>query len=836
MGFVDLFRPKWKHSKAAVRIEALRAMATEQTDIIVEVARTDAEDRVRRVAIEKLVDPEVLASIAKTDTSEVGIFAGQRAAAMWVEAAVSAPDAKQAESALSRLSDSGDIVRVLHRAEATTVQRAALDRLSDPKVLAEVVRDASDPDLRLEALQKVSDVPTLRGLAAGGSPKDAAYAAIERLEDLDALASVVKNGKNKGVRNRAKKRLASLAPAIEAGPAEPETDTGQWHAEQLGLVEALESIVAEGAFERETQVAAIRETWARLAKPDRTLGERVRAALEAFDRGYPAYAEAQAVARAEAAKRAQQEEAEQAAARHAEAVRKAQAAERAAAAEAKRTRDAAKRAANEDAAKAKRETRVERAPEPTPEARAEEAAKNQARLEAACDELEEASKTTTPRDGQTLLRHTAELFARTTRLPSPKVREDLSERYELARVALVTRIEELSEAAEWLEWSNRTKQKALVDRARALQAAIDTTESSALATQVKALQDEWKTIRSAPSTKAQAMWDAFKTACDAVYVKVKSEHASNLVLKQQLCEHAESMQDSSDWAATATALKDLQATWKTIGPVARSEDRRVWERFRGACDAFFARRKEAFAGVAEEMAKNAERKQVLIDQVEALLEGVVDEASWKRATEQTKAVQRAWRDIGHVPRKDADRFYKTFKAACDGVFRKLDAMQEEHAAAEAARISTAREDARAVLATGDVTPEALVSLWSVVRGLDDTALISGCREACVRALETNSAAFAGTELDPSTSMRRKEKLCERVEALREREVEAPSLAEQLKTALESNALGVHDDARSPTHQVDKARAAWDRLGPTPGPDGATLDARFAEACSAVLER
>lgn len=833
MGFVDLFRPKWKHSKATVRIEALRSMAAEETDIIVEIARTDAEDRVRRVAIEKLVDPEVLASIAKADTSETGVFAGERAAALWVDTAIAAPDVKQAESALSRLSDPGRLASVFHRAESTSVRRAALDRLTDPKVLVEVVRDASDPELRLEALRKVSDVSALRALAVGGSPKDAAYAAIERLEDLDALAAVVKNGKNKGVRNRAKKRLASLSPAVEESPAETDTHGGEWHDEQLGLVEALERIVADAAFERETEVAAIRETWARLAKPDGTLSERVRAALKAFDRGYPAYAEAQALARAEAAKRAQQEEAEQAAARHKETVRQAQAAERAAAAEARQKRDAAKRAPIEEAPKPKREARAERAPEPTPEARAKEAAENQARLEAACDELEKASNTSALREGQALLRRTAELFSRTTRLPSPKVREDLWERYELARVALVTRIEELTEAAEWLEWSNRTKQKALVDRARALQAAIDTTESSALAAQVKALQDEWKTIRNAPSTNAQAMWDAFKTACDAVYVKVKSEHASNLVLKQQLCERAESLQDSSDWATTATALKDLQATWKTIGPVARSEDRKVWERFRGACDAFFARRKEAFAGAAEEMAKNAQRKQVLIDQVEALLEGVVDEASWKRATEQTKAAQRAWRDIGHVPRKDADRFYKGFKAACDGVFRKLETMEAQQRSAEAARVLAEREEAAATLAASDVTPEALVGLWSAVRRLDDATLISTCREACVRALEADAAAFAGTELDPATALRRKAKLCERIEGFARTETEPPSLAEQLKTALESNALGVVDDAHSPQNEVKRAQAAWGRIGPTPGPDGATMDARFAAACSAV---
>ena len=845
MGFADLFRPKWKHSKPAVRTEALRAMGADATDIIVEMARTDAEDTVRRAAIEKLVDPEVLASIAKDDASQVGVFAGERAAALWVDAAASARDAKGAESALSRLSDPKRIASVLHRAEAASVRRAALDRLSDPKVLIDVVRDAGDPQLRLEALRKISDVPTLRGLAVSGDPKDAAYAAIERLEDLDALASVAKKGKSKGIRNRAKKRLASVAPPVAEDPAATDVDMRQWHAEQLRLVEAVEFIVAEAAFERAEQVAAVRDTWASLASPDEALSQRLSATLEAFDRGYVAYAEAQALALAE---RAKDEEAQEAAAREREAARKAQATERPAAEKAHREQEAAQRvptepspAQTEDRPQSKREAAPVKparkpapAPEPTSEDLAEQARENQARLEAVCDELEKAPATTTLRAGRTLLNRAQAVFSRRVHLPSSQVRAALWERYEAARVALLARLEELTEAAQWLEWSSRTQHKALVVRAQAMRAAMDTTEAAALATQVKALQDEWKAIPNVHSAKAQAMWEAFKTACDAVYVKVKSEHAANLVLRQELCQRAESLQESSDWAGTATALKDLQARWKASGPVARSEDREVWERFRGACDAFFARRKDAFAGVADEMAKNAERKQALIDKVEALLEGIVDEVTWKRATDDTKAVQKAWRDIGHVPRKDADRFYKTFKAACDGVFRKLETMEEQRRAAEAERISAARKEAATTLASGDVTAEALTDLWSVVLKLDDRGLVSTCRAACLRALEADAAAFAGTELDPANAMRRKAKLCERIEALVGSDAEPRSLAEQLEAALKNNALGVQDDSRSPQHEVERAQAAWERIGPTPGEDGAAMDTRFAAACSAVL--
>ena len=47
--------------------------------------------------------------------------------------------------------------------------------------------------------------------------------------------------------------------------------------------------------------------------------------------------------------------------------------------------------------------------------------------------------------------------------------------------------------------------------------------------------------------------------------------------------------ESTDWDAAAAEMKRLQAEWKTIGPVKKSRSEAMWQRFRGACDHFFAR-------------------------------------------------------------------------------------------------------------------------------------------------------------------------------------------------------------------------------------------------------
>ena len=65
--------------------------------------------------------------------------------------------------------------------------------------------------------------------------------------------------------------------------------------------------------------------------------------------------------------------------------------------------------------------------------------------------------------------------------------------------------------------------------------------------------------------------------------------AENLVKKEALCVKVEALRDSIDWDAAANEIKRLQVEWKTIGPVKKTRSEAIWQRFRGACDIFFAR-------------------------------------------------------------------------------------------------------------------------------------------------------------------------------------------------------------------------------------------------------
>jgi DNA repair exonuclease SbcCD ATPase subunit len=86
--------------------------------------------------------------------------------------------------------------------------------------------------------------------------------------------------------------------------------------------------------------------------------------------------------------------------------------------------------------------------------------------------------------------------------------------------------------------------------------------------------------------------------------------------------------------------------WKAAGPAPREVEDELWGRFRGAQDTFFGARDEAMAAQDSEYSANAEAKEKLLVEAEALVP-VTDLEAAKRAI---RDLSERWDAIGEVPR------------------------------------------------------------------------------------------------------------------------------------------------------------------------------------------
>ena len=190
------------------------------------------------------------------------------------------------------------------------------------------------------------------------------------------------------------------------------------------------------------------------------------------------------------------------------------------------------------------------------------------------------------------------------------------------------------------------------------------------------LHDEWRELGPVPKELREEIWERFKKATSSInkrqqelFFFFKEDQRHNLELKEAICEKAEAIAvleniDGKDWNNLSKQIENLQAEWKNIGFASRKENQKIYDRFRAACDKFYNSKRDYYSGFKVQMQDNLDKKIALCEQAEALKSST----DWKKTTDQLINLQKKWKEIGPVARKQSDAVWKRFRAACDEFF------------------------------------------------------------------------------------------------------------------------------------------------------------------------
>jgi len=203
--------------------------------------------------------------------------------------------------------------------------------------------------------------------------------------------------------------------------------------------------------------------------------------------------------------------------------------------------------------------------------------------------------------------------------------------------------------------------------------------------QLNELHEEYKHAGSVPRDQQEALWQRFKTASDAVYVKrkdyfdnLKGEFEENYTKKIQLAKIAETYisfdSDSiSEWNSKTKEIQEIQKQWEAIGGLPRDKAKSVNKQFWGSFKKFFNNKNQFFKKLEGARDENLQKKEDLILQAEELKES----SDWGSTTQKYKDLQAKWKDVGPVPEKVRNEIYKRFKAAGDHFFERRRAQNSE---------------------------------------------------------------------------------------------------------------------------------------------------------------
>lgn len=441
--------------------------------------------------------------------------------------------------------------------------------------------------------------------------------------------------------------------------------------------------------------------------------------------------------------------------------------------------------------------------------------------------------------------------------PPRRARAALARRLRRVQTALLGRVRELRDFADWQRWANLGLQE---DLCAELEALAGVEDDAQLAARYRNVMARWRQAADVPKDRGEQLRARFEAAHEKVYARCQKylvaqadDRDRNLARRLALVEEAERLASSTDWLRTVQRITELQAEWKQIGPVPRRQQHETWDRFRAACGTFFTRRKNDLAQRKQEWAQNLERKEALIARVEAL-EAVTDIPA---AVAQARQAQAEWKQIGAVQRKRSDAIWQRFRAACDAVFSRAQAAEHEAAADKVEAREALCRELEALLPADDPAGEVPEGLADRVRDLQQQwrqapdlphalrrKLAARFGQAISRLVAAYPAAFRGTELDPARQLARLDELCRRVESLIGKEIEpdaspAEILATRWRDALASNLMGARVDEgarrRAAIEQVKRLQAERRKLGPLPGPEGQRLAERFQQACDRLFD-
>lgn len=243
--------------------------------------------------------------------------------------------------------------------------------------------------------------------------------------------------------------------------------------------------------------------------------------------------------------------------------------------------------------------------------------------------------------------------------------------------------------------------------------------------QLQKLHDEYRETGPVAKEMREEVWKRFKEASSVVnkrhqqhFEDLKKGENENLEKKTAICEKLESIEYDTLttyalWNDNTQEVIALQEEWKTIGFAPQKMNAKIFERFRAACDMFFARKAEFFKNMKDSLSVNLEKKIALCEQAEALK----DSTNWKETADKLAKLQAEWKTVGPVAKKNSDAVWKRFISACDAFYENRKAAGSSQRSVEQQNLDKKKEviAALAAMDVNNITPNDAATLHELIR-------------------------------------------------------------------------------------------------------------------------
>ncbi|NML59756.1 DUF349 domain-containing protein [Massilia sp. RP-1-19] len=231
--------------------------------------------------------------------------------------------------------------------------------------------------------------------------------------------------------------------------------------------------------------------------------------------------------------------------------------------------------------------------------------------------------------------------------------------------------------------ANADKAQALVAEAVSEAARLDDANSADwkhMAGSVQRLRLAWSHLGAIDRKEKKRLDQEFADALNVLQGPLEERRKTEAAGRDELIEQARAINPHDRHAFDA--LRALQERWQEHAkalPLERKTEQALWQRFRAACDAVFASRKESAHAADAERRSHQDAKEAISARLEAAAEGIQPGAAGKLLREAAAE----WHAAGPVPRANEARVEKRYHAAVASVQHHADIAKRNAGLAQA---------------------------------------------------------------------------------------------------------------------------------------------------------
>ncbi|WP_373987862.1 DUF349 domain-containing protein [Duganella sp. BuS-21] len=299
--------------------------------------------------------------------------------------------------------------------------------------------------------------------------------------------------------------------------------------------------------------------------------------------------------------------------------------------------------------------------------------------------------------------------------------------------------------------ANAAKAQALIEETQALAASVaNGADLKNVAAAGQRLRQMWGRLGTIDRKEKRKLDQTFDKVLANMLAPLSEQRKVEAAKREELIAEAEAL-DPTD-RHTLDKVRRLQERWQEHAkalPLDRKIEQALWQRFRAACDAIFAQRKESAHAADHERKAHLHAREAVCKELEEASFSGEDKAQLAAIAKALKDAAGAWHATGVVPRAAEARISQRYHNAVGKVQAQAEAIKRRAGAAQAnalrdkLRLCQALENA--IANEGEaIDAAAWQAQWAALPSLgnDYERALAGRFNAAVAAIDGNRAACA----------------------------------------------------------------------------------------------